>query len=122
MPAWPINLPQLPFAGVTAQDDDAVLRTQMDSGPPTRRNRFTTHTQKVSFPMVLTGAERADFDFFFRSTLGNGALAFDWIDPADDSAAVSMAFTGPVQWALRAGAKDAADRVWVGVLGLEVQP
>lgn len=122
MPAWPINLPQLPFDGVTAQDDDAVLRSPMDSGPPTRRNRFTAHVQKLSCPMVLTGSERADFDFFFRTDLNHGALAFDWVDPADDTVTVSMAFTGPVQWALRAGAKNSSDRIWVGVLSLEVQP
>lgn len=121
MPTWPITLPQLPFDGVTTRDDDAVLRTPMDTGPPTRRNRFTAHTQKLSYPMVLTGAEKVDFDFFYRNDLKNGSLAFDWIDLADDTT-VSMAFTGPVQWALRAGAKDAADRVWTGVLNLEVQP
>ena len=122
MPAWPMNLPQLPFDGVTAQDKDAVLRTQMDSGPSTRRNRFTAHTQILTMPMVLTGIERADFDFFYRTDLKNGALAFDWVDPADDSQTVSMAFTEPVQWSLRAGAKDAADRLWSGVMSLEVQP
>lgn len=122
MPAWPINLPQIPFDGVAAQDDDAVARTQMDTGPPTRRNRFNAHTQRLTMPMVLTGLELADFNFFYRSTLANGSLAFDWADPADDSVTVSMAFTGPVQWSLRAGAKDAADRVWTGVMALEVQP
>jgi hypothetical protein len=121
MPTWPIELPQLPFGGVTAQDDDSVLRTPMDSGPPTRRNRFTAHTQKVTCPMVLTGAERTAFDFFYRSTLSNGALAFDWIDPVDDSV-VSMAFTSPTQWALIAGGADAAERGWSGVLSLQVQP
>ena len=121
MPSWPISLPQLPFSGAAAQDADAVLRTPMDTGPPTRRNRFNAHTQKLSLPMVLTGAERADFDFFYRTDLHNGALAFDWIDPVDDTT-VSMAFTAPVQWAARAGASDPAERGWVGVLSLEVQP
>ena len=77
MPTWPIELPQLPFMGVTAQDEESVLRSPMDSGPPTRRNRFTAHLQSVTFPMVLTGAERQAYDFFFRKTLANGSLAFD---------------------------------------------
>ena len=121
MPTWPIELPQLPFAGVTAQDDDAVLRTPMDSGPPTRRNRFTAHTQKLTCPMVLTGSERAAFDFFYRSTLANGSLSFDWIDLVDDTV-VSLAFTGPVQWSLIAGDAAGADRGWTGILNIEIQP
>lgn len=121
MPTWPIELPQLPYSGVTAQDRDSVLRTQMDSGPDTRRNKFTAHMQTLRMPMVVDGAERAAFDVFFRKTLKKGALAFDWIDPVDDTT-VSMAFTGPPQWSLIAGAKDAADRGWFAVLDLEVQP
>ncbi len=121
MPAWPIELPQLPFAGVTATDAEAVLRSPMDSGPPTRRNRFTSHMQTVQMPMVLDGDEKAAFDFFFRSTLGNGALAFDWIDPVDDTV-VSMAFTAPPVWALIGGAASPADRVWSAVINLEIQP
>ncbi len=121
MPAWPISLPQLPFDGVAAQDVDAVARSQMDTGPASRRNRFTAHTQRLSMPMVLTGAERKEFDFFFRNDLNNGAFAFDWTDPVDDTV-VSMAFTAPVQWVLRAAAADPAERGWTGVLSLEVQP
>ena len=121
MPAWPISLPQLPFDGVAAQDVDAVARSQMDTGPASRRNRFTSHTQRLSMPMVLTGAERAEFDFFFRTDLKNGSLAFDWIDPVDNTI-VSLAFTAPVQWVLRAGAADPAERGWSGVHALEVQP
>ena len=121
MPTWPISLPQLPFAGASAQDVDQVLRTPMDSGPPSRRNRFTTHMQTLQMPMVLTGAERATFDFFFRSTLSHGSLAFDWIDLVDDTT-VSLAFTAPPAWALIGGADDPLERTWSTVLALEVQP
>lgn len=121
MPTWPIELPQLPFAGASAQDVDTVLRTQMDSGPPSRRNRFTTHMQIVAYPMVLNGAEKTAFDFFFRSTLANGSLAFDWTDPVDDTV-VSFAFTAPPAWSLIGGANDPAERSWSTVLALEVQP
>lgn len=121
MPTWPNDLPQLPFAGFTAQDVDAVLRTPMDSGPPTRRNKFTSHMQTMQAPMVLSGAEKTTFDFFYRSTLGNGALAFDWIDPVDDTT-ISLAFTGPPAWALIGGESDPAERTWSAVLALEAQP
>ncbi len=121
MPTWPAGLPQLPFAGATMQDKDSVLRTQMDSGRPSRRNRFTTHMQDVAYPMVLTGAEKVIFDLFFRSTLSNGALAFDWTDLTDDTT-ISLAFAAPPAWALIGGAADPAERHWSAVLSLEVQP
>ncbi len=121
MPTWPASLPQLPFAGVTAADADAVVRSPMDSGPPTRRNRFTSHMQNVKMPMVLDGDEKVIFDTFFRSTLGNGALAFDWVDLVDGST-VSMAFASPPSWALIGGASAPDDRVWSTVLELEIQP
>lgn len=121
MPTWPATLPQLPFAGVTTQDKDSVLRTPMDSGPPSRRNRFTTHMQAVAYPMVLDGDEKVIFDTFYRTTLSNGALAFDWIDLVDD-ATISLAFTAPPAWALIGNASDPADRHWSAVLSLEVQP
>ncbi len=120
MPAWPVNLPQLPFEGATQKDRDSVLRNPMDIGS-TRRNRFTTNMQDLSFPMVLTGAELVDFHFFYRTDLKKGALAFDWIDLTNDIE-ISVAFLGPPQWVLRAGAALAADRVWTAVLNLEVQP
>lgn len=121
MPAWPLDLPALPFAGVTARDDDAVLRTSMDTGPVTRRNRYTAISQTLALPMVLDGAEKATFDFFYRSTLKNGSLAFDWTDPVDD-AVVSMAFKSPPQWAAFAGDADPAKRGWQATLELEIQP
>lgn len=121
MPTWPIELPQLPFAGATMQDKDTVLRTPMDTGPPSRRNRFTTHMQDVGYPMVLTGAEKVAFDFFFRSTLENGALAFDWVN-LTNNITISLAFASPPAWALIGNAADPAERTWSTVLSLEVQP
>ena len=121
MPTWPLDLPALPFAGVSMKDDDAVLRTPMDAGPQSRRNRFTAITKTFPAPMVLDGAELVAFNFFYRSTLKNGALAFDWTDPAADEV-VSIAFKEPPQWSLFAGDADPAKRGWKAILSLEIQP
>ncbi len=121
MPTWPASLPQLPRIGMTAQDDDAVLRTSMDTGPAARRNRFTAISQSMSFPMVLTGTQRVTFETFFRTTLSHGALAFDWTDPVDD-ATVSVAFKAPPKWSGVAGDATPADRVWQATFELEILP
>lgn len=120
MTTWPATLPQNQFLGMTEQDDDAVLRTPMDAGPPSRRNRFTAITRGVRTPIVVTGAQKQVFDTFYRDTLRNGSLAFDWEDPTTD-VTLSFAFRGPPQWALiRGGTPD--NRVWETTLDLEIQP
>lgn len=121
MAVWPASLPPLGNIGAQVAADDSVLRSQMDAGPPTRRNRFTAITKSVSYTMTLTGAQVSTLDTFFHDTLRNGALAFDWIDPRDDSAAI-FAFKKPPEYTGRVGAAATDDRIWGVSLSLEVQP
>lgn len=119
--AWPATLPQGQLIGTTEQDADAVLRTDMDAGPPSRRNKSTAHVMDVSAPIVLTGAQKQVFDEFYRTTLRNGSLSFTWDSPTDDSA-VTYAFKAPVRWTLIRGAPDPDRRIWRGTMELEKQP
>lgn len=120
MAVWPPSLPQDQFLGLTEQDQDAVARTQMDAGPPTRRTRFTAITRAVQVPLIVTGTQRQAFDTFYRTTLEHGAQAFDWEDPTTD-ATVSFAFRSPPKWSLLKGGTPAT-RVWQTQLDLEIQP
>ncbi len=120
MTVWPGSLPQQQFISISETDVDAVLRTPMDSGPPSRRNRFSANMRSVRSPIVLTGAQKQTFDTFFRTTLKNGSLAFDWEDPTTD-ATVSFAFRDPPQWTLVSGG-DVNSRKWSAILSLEIQP
>ena len=121
MTAWPSTLPQSQFVGVTEQDADAVLRTDMDTGPPSRRNKYTAHIMNVSTEIVLTGAQKKVFDTFYRETLKNGSLSFTWDSPTDDSA-VTYAFKSPVRWTMTGPHSDSDRRVWRGTMELEKQP
>ena len=122
MPVWPATLPQAPLvSGLSMKDDDAVLRTPMDAGPPSRRNRFTAITQSVRASIHLTGAQKTVFDTFYRTTLHNGALSFDWTDPGT-GATVSYAFKAPPEFAMVRPHGDPLERLWVGSLDLEIQP
>ena len=120
MTAWPASLPQNQFLGMTEQDIDARVVSPNDSGPPSRRNRFNARLTSVSTPIVLTGTQKQTFDTFYRTTLLNGASAFDWEDPTTD-ATVSFAFKTPPRWALVRGGT-AATRIWSATLELEIQP
>ena len=120
MASWPASLPQDQFLRMTDQIQDTVLRTPMDAGPPTRRNRYTAVVRNVDVRLVLNGTQRQAFDTFYKTTLGNGALAFDWEDPVTD-ATVSFAFRGPATWTLIRGGTGAT-RIWETQLQLEIQP
>lgn len=121
MPTWPAGLPQDALVGVTVKPDDSVLRTPMDSGPPTTRNRFTAITKSMNVPLFLTGAEVATLETFFHTTLKNGALSFDWKDPRTD-ATVSMKFKEPPNFGGMVGDDTVNDRLWGVDLSLEILP
>lgn len=121
MPTWPAGLPQDTLLGVAVKPDDSVLRTQMDAGPPTTRNRFTAITKSVSAALYLTGAEVSTLDTFFHTTLKNGALSFDWKDPRTDST-VSMKFKEPPEYTGMVGSDTVNDRLWNVSLSLEILP
>lgn len=121
MTAWPVSLPQAQFLNATEEDADAVLRTQMDAGPPSRRNKYTARIVNVSTRMIVNGTQKATFDTFFRTTLKNGSLSFTWDSPTDDSA-VTYAFRSPPRWTMIRGGSNPANRIWQTTLELETQP
>lgn len=120
MATWPGTLPQSPFLGVSDKRNKAVARTEMDTGPPKMRRRFTAAVREIDVGMFLTGAQRTTFDTFFITTLKEGALSFDWTDP-NDGATASMRFREPPAWQqIRAGSPDA--KLWQSSLKLEILP
>lgn len=120
MTTWPATLPQAQFLNTSEEDVDSVLRTQMDSGPPSRRNKFSGFMTTLRVPIIINGTQKQTFDTFYRTTLKNGALAFNWTDPTTD-VATSYAFKSPPRWQLIRGGT-AATRLWSTSLDLERQP
>lgn len=121
MPSWPDGLPEDMFLGLTLQEQDSVLRTPMDAGPPSRRQRFTATTAALDVPLVLNGAQKLIFDAWFETELLGGAVAFDWESPETDGTGHTFAFRSPPQWRLMKGGT-VAQRVWQTTLQLERQP
>jgi hypothetical protein len=95
MPAWPGGIPAAPLLGSLAvQNDDNVLRFQSDVGTPIRRSRYTAQSQRHSFSLILSTAQLATFDYFYKTTLGNGVTSFDFNDPITGVSA-SFSFAEP---------------------------
>ena len=81
-PVWPSTLPQAPLAAsLSMKRQDATVRFQPDVGDPIVRNRYTAKARTYTFNMIFSAAQLATFDTFFDTTLANGSLKFDWLDP-----------------------------------------
>ena len=115
MAVWPVGLQQKQFTGITEKRQNAQQRSEMDTGAPKVRKRFTAAVRQVNIPVVFSMADKAPFDTFYITTLGEGVLAFDWTDPVDDSTTVSFRFTKPPTFKKDNG-------LYTGVLNLEILP
>lgn len=81
MTAWPATVPTSPqINSLSGQPDDTVLRTKNDVGPPVMRNRYTGKADHYSLNLMMSLAQLDDFKDFW-TTIGNGALPFDFPDP-----------------------------------------
>lgn len=115
MAVWPAGLQQRQFTGITETRQNAQQRSVMDTGQPKVRKRFTAAIRNVNIPVVFSMADRATFDTFYITTLGEGVLPFDWTDPVDDSTTVSFRFVKPPTFIKDGG-------LYTGTLNLEILP
>lgn len=91
MASWPASLPEINAEGYSEEDEDGLVRTQMDAGPEFRRRRFTAVPTRITSSLLLTDAQVDTLLAFYRSTLSGGSLSFTWEHPRTE-AAVDMRF------------------------------
>ena len=79
---WPDGLPSiLLMDGLSAKRSSNVIRTQMDAGPKKTRRRYTASTKNFTGKMLLDASKRFELERFYRVTLADGALRFNFTDP-----------------------------------------
>lgn len=94
MPSWPGGLPQqLEMDEFQETLPAASVESQMDVGPPKKRRRFTAAPTPITGRQLLTKAQVATLDTFYRSTVSFGSLSFDWTHPRTGAAA-TLRFKG----------------------------
>jgi hypothetical protein len=121
MDTWPATLPQRLSCDTSVKDDESRAITDMDSGPASVRNRFTAITQTVKGSMILTGAQLAIFNTFFRTTLNQGSATFSWIHPFTEETA-EIRFKSKPEWKCIKSADSVNDRLYQASFELEIQP
>jgi hypothetical protein len=86
--AWPGNLPAyVNEGGYSEALPDQALESEMDSGPPRVRRRFSTNWRPFGFQMSMTAAQKLAFETFYNDTLFGGTMPFDWVHPIHRTAA-----------------------------------
>ena len=93
MPTWPPSVPDAILVdGYGERPPKNSLRTQMDAGPAKVRRRSRAGARPISGAVKMRGEQLEAFDAWFRETLADGTLRFDWIHPRTRQA-VSMRFS-----------------------------
>ena len=120
---WPLGLPQEQLIATRDARQPATVRTRTDGGPAKVRKRFTSTGRDVTTNLVFDNAERQTFDTFFVTTLGEGALSFEWKDPVTDNV-VNMRFIEAPVFRSTLGVRpgQTAGRIWMATAKLEVLP
>lgn len=86
-PTWPASLPIPSDEGASyAPMMENVITSQVETGAPKRRRRFTAMPQTFTCSLVLTGPQCATLDAFVTTTLQD-VLPFDWKDFRSGAAA-----------------------------------
>ncbi len=82
MTTWPDTLPQSPLLDASRETPaDTTIRTNMDAGPAKLRARTTAGVGKLSLAYILSRAEVAVLDSFFKDELTGVALKFSFPHP-----------------------------------------
>ena len=121
MADWPPELPDLQLLGLTEERQDGRLRSQMDTGQPKVRRRFTAVVRRFQIPTLLTGEQKIVFDDFYATILLEGSLPFTWEDPVTD-AVRNFQFIEPPTFRLDLGNPNPDRRLWSTTLALELLP
>ena len=79
---WDSTLPQLfEQQGYNEGDIQNLITTTMNGGPAKSRPKSTEAYQTIKGTMLLSHAQKATFESFYKDTLAWGALSFKFPEP-----------------------------------------
>ena len=92
MTTWPSTLPIYVLEnGYQEQLPKNMVETEMESGPPKARRRFTKTFRRFQVTQIYDATQAATFEAFY---IAQGVQSFDWVHPRT-RAAMSFRFSGP---------------------------
>jgi hypothetical protein len=101
---WPIALNDVAFEpqGFVEKWPDVVLRTQMEVGEAKQRRRFTSAPTPIEGTILIRDPDVPILYAFWDTTLGKGALRFEWVHPRTRTLA-TFRFTARPELGAQAG-------------------
>lgn len=93
MPTFP-TLPNPRASTYSEETPDVLIRTQMDAGVAKVRPRFSSGVTMIKYHLFLSAAQVTTLDTFYRTTVSNGSLTFDYTHPRT-AASVTARFVKP---------------------------
>lgn len=119
---WPVGLPQAPLVRAYSQRDESrVIRSQMEAGLAKARPRSTAIIQVCTIELLLTRAQVAILQDFFRDTLAGGALPFQW-KHVQTGNLIDYRFKDPPETKPRAPRQATGTEIWSASFTLETIP
>jgi hypothetical protein len=92
---WPASLPEYVLeGGYSEQLPRNTVETEMESGLPKVRRRFTKVFRKFQATMILDQSQAVVFEAFYFTTCASGTIPFEWVHPRT-RAPMSLRFTQP---------------------------
>jgi len=98
---WPPSLPPVLFQNnFQAMEANAISRSKMDVGPAKVRRRVSNDVRPVKGTLRMDNDQYNTFTAFFRTTLLQGALPFDWVEalPGGSATVATYRFVTPPQY------------------------
>ena len=77
MATWPSSLPDPVRTGYTIKRNTQVIRTDMETGIPRQRRRFTAPLDVIAVTWIFSDSEFTTFENFVNNDINGGA---DWFD------------------------------------------
>lgn len=92
---WPVGLQQkLDSESFEMKYGNTAIRSDMDVGPAKVRTRYTDAVDLYTCSILLDYDEQVTLRTFYKVTLDNGTMPFDFLDPFSGIAA-SFRFSEP---------------------------
>lgn len=97
---YPASLPAPLISDYQESTPDFSIRSDTDAGIAKVRRRFTAVATPIQYGLMLTEAQAAILDTFYRTTTAGGSLEFNMTHPRT-AATVTCRFTAPPAYALQ---------------------
>lgn len=119
---WPATLPLYPLTrGYEETSPTLTIRTQMETGPPKVRKRFTSGITQIKCLFILIGSQTQQLDQFYTGPAAGGAEPYEWVHPRTRQT-INVRFLSPPMYRSVEALQPFQHWYWEAEISVEVLP